>query len=281
MVILFEHVFTDIILQRGFAYFAEGAIRKLKREGHKIYATVGGSEDYAVYIELKNDGIESLHCSCPHFQGGHNCKHLAAVFYALDETVVEDGELEVYSDLSLALEILKSLPKEDMIDFFRNELEWNEDLRARFLSLYQGRGSLSESLYHRQIDSVFQHHLGHQDYIDYDQVDSFSSDVRDILSSITNLLAAEEYHSAWNLAEHLVENMSTLAIDDSMGTTSWIMGELIDLVKRILDEGPASMQDNIFEWLYAGLREDFFDAHAREWTDVLMVYFFKEDQLQR
>ena len=123
------------------------------------------------------------------------------------------------------------------MDFFRSVLEWNEDLRTRFLNLYQGRGSLSESLYHRQIDSVFAHHLGRQDYIDYDQVDSFSSDVRDILSSITDLLAAEEYHTAWNLAEHLVENMSTLAIDDSMGTTSWIMGELIDLVKGILDEG--------------------------------------------
>ena len=281
MAILFEHLFTDIILERGFAYFEEGAIRRLKGEGHQIYAKVEGSEDYSVYITLKDDGIESLDCSCPYFQGGHNCKHLAAVFYALDETEAEEGELEVYSDLSLALTILESLPKEDLMDFFRSVLEWNEDLRTRFLNLYQGRGSLSESLYHRQIDSVFAHHLGRQDYIDYDQVDSFSSDVRDILSSITDLLAAEEYHTAWNLAEHLVENMSTLAIDDSMGTTSWIMGELIDLVKGILDEGPASMQDNIFEWLYAGLREDFFDDHAREWMDVLMIYFFKEDQLQR
>jgi uncharacterized Zn finger protein len=50
LAVLFEHVFTDIILRRGFAYFAEGAIRKLKREGNQIYATVKGSENY----RLKN-----------------------------------------------------------------------------------------------------------------------------------------------------------------------------------------------------------------------------------
>ena len=281
MAILFEHLFGNIILARGSDYFAEGAVSHLKREHNQIWATVQGTEDYAVYIELKDDGLESLDCSCPYFLGGHNCKHLAAVLYALAQEPRKDGQLEVRSDLSLALEILESLQEEDILDFFGSELERNEDLRTRFLSIYQERGTLSESLLHRQIDSVFQHHLGHGGYIEYDLVDAFSSDVHDIISSIGHLVEEEEYQSAFTLVQHLVEEVSSLEIDDNMGTTTWIMGNLIDIIKRILDEGPDSLQLSIFEWLYPGLREGIFRDHFSEWTDVLMMHFSDEDQLQK
>ncbi|HBN96186.1 MAG TPA: hypothetical protein DDZ66_07785 [Firmicutes bacterium] len=200
MTILFEHLFRDHILQRGYSYFQDGAVHNLKRDRNQIWATVQGSEDYTVYIELKDDGIEILECSCPYFQDSHNCKHLAAVLYALDE---EDGELEVRSDLSLSLEILESLPQEDIIDFFGRELQINEALRTRFLSMYQERGILSESLYLRQIDSVFRFHLGSSGYIEYDEVDAFSSDVNAIISSIQELIDKEEYTSACTLTQLL------------------------------------------------------------------------------
>ena len=103
MAILFEHLFSDIILERGSDYFTAGAIRHLKREHKQIWATVQGAEDYAVYIELKDDGLESLDCNCPYFLDGHNCKHLAAVLYALGQEPGEDGQQEVRSDFSLAL----------------------------------------------------------------------------------------------------------------------------------------------------------------------------------
>lgn len=278
MTILFEHLFRDHILQRGYSYFQDGAVRNLKRDRNQIWATVQGSEDYTVYIELKDDGIEILECSCPYFQDSHNCKHLAAVLYALDE---EDGELEVPSDLSLSLEILESLPQEDIIDFFGRELQINEALRTRFLSMYQERGILSESLYLRQIDSVFRFHLGSSGYIEYDEVDAFSSDVNAIISSIQELIDKEEYTSACTLTRHLVDKVSRLEIDDSSGTISWIARNLIDILKRILDEGPGFLHQAVFDWLYPGLREGELGDISGDLTDVLMMYFFEEGQLHK
>ncbi len=278
MTIMFEHLFRDHILQRGYDYFQNGAVCNLKRDTNQIWAVVQGSENYDVYVELKDDSIASLDCTCPYFQDSHNCKHLAAVFYALEEG---DSELGVRSDLSLSLEILESLPPEDMREILGRELEFNEDLRTRFLSMYQEPGRSNESLLLREIDSVFRFHLGSAGYIEYDEVDAFSSDVHGIISSIKNLVDEEKYESAFTLAWRLVNQVSTVAIDDSLGTTTWIMGELIDIVKRILDEGPDFLHQVIFGWLCSGLEEGMFHDHSSQWTDVLMIYFSAEDQLHK
>lgn len=278
MPVLFEHLFREHILQRGYSYFQDGAVCNLKRDKNQIWATVLGSEDYDVYMELQGDGIASLDCTCPYFQDSHNCKHLAAVFYALEE---DDKDLGVRSDRSLSLEILESLLPEDMIDFFGRELEVNGDLRTRFLSMYQERGSLSASLQLREIESVFKFHLGSSGFIEYDEVDAFSSDICGIISSIGDLIDEGEYKSAFTLARRLVDKVSTVALDDSMGTTTWIMGDLIDIVKRILDEGPDHFHQVMFEWLYSGLKEGIFHEHSSAWTDVLMMYFSEEDQLHK
>ena len=70
--------FTSVILGRGWDYYLEGAVGRLKIEGGSIItATVEGSEDYSVRIDITN--FPKCRCDCPY--GGY-CKHKAAVLFA-------------------------------------------------------------------------------------------------------------------------------------------------------------------------------------------------------
>ena len=95
--ILLNDLFSAKIRRRGLAYKNEGRVRNLKIEADKISAEVKGSESYDVEIEF--DEFEDIHlsCSCPYFETS-NCKHLAAVFYELNDNGYFNGENFYYPE---------------------------------------------------------------------------------------------------------------------------------------------------------------------------------------
>lgn len=69
--------FDIAILERGWTYFKEGAVRDIQVEGTSIIkARADGTSKYKVTLDLKTFTRSS--CSCPY---GYNCKHMAAVLY--------------------------------------------------------------------------------------------------------------------------------------------------------------------------------------------------------
>ena len=80
-----KELFAPHILQRGRAYYREGAVETLQREGGIVKAAVLGSERYRVEIDLEDEQIAGWSCDCPYALDGTPCKHLAAVFYELDD----------------------------------------------------------------------------------------------------------------------------------------------------------------------------------------------------
>ena len=75
-----KNKFSNVILQRGKNYYNAGYVRNLKMEDNLITAEVGQTFYYDVSISVHDTGtIRSMSCDCPHFEGGYNCKHLAAV----------------------------------------------------------------------------------------------------------------------------------------------------------------------------------------------------------
>lgn len=84
-----KKLFEPHILQRGRAYYEEGAVETLYRDGDMVQATVLGSGRCQVEIELMRGEIADWSCDCPYGEDGTPCKHLAAVFYEL-ETMGEE-----------------------------------------------------------------------------------------------------------------------------------------------------------------------------------------------
>lgn len=80
----FDLELEDKIRARGLDYYENGAVEELEViHGNKYYATVRGSEQYAVEIALDTAGnITYQHCNCP-YDWGDVCKHEAAVLYLI------------------------------------------------------------------------------------------------------------------------------------------------------------------------------------------------------
>jgi len=75
-----KYNFQPHILDRGYDYYCDGAVRSIQKENDVISAVVRGSEDYEVEIAIEDEQITNLYCSCPYAEDGNNCKHEAGVF---------------------------------------------------------------------------------------------------------------------------------------------------------------------------------------------------------
>lgn len=71
---------TEQSFQRGLRYFEEGRVQIREASSSQIVATVIGTDNYRVEIDLDNF---SAVCNCPYDLEGY-CKHIVAAFLAID-----------------------------------------------------------------------------------------------------------------------------------------------------------------------------------------------------
>ncbi|MEO6131359.1 MAG: SWIM zinc finger family protein [Saprospiraceae bacterium] len=81
----FEDDIHRVVAELGKQYFDEGKIIMLKQTSDGWTATVEGNETYHVLLE-GHDVINTWHCTCP-FEHGPVCKHIAAVLFAVRDTI--------------------------------------------------------------------------------------------------------------------------------------------------------------------------------------------------
>lgn len=113
-----EKRFGSLILQRGKKYFEDGLVTIRQKIDTTYFAVVHGTEDYHVHLALNDLGrVSSMSCNCPYAQGGHYCKHEAALLYAIQEQVDQENfkahqrlqatdSNHAFSDFSKALETM-------------------------------------------------------------------------------------------------------------------------------------------------------------------------------
>lgn len=104
--------FNSTILSRGRQYYHEGRVKRLIHRDHEWFAAVKGSRSYNVIARIGEDGdIEDMECSCLYAYNGQNCKHMAALLYAVE---ADQKENDVQTELELAQQ---RMDKEDKVIF--------------------------------------------------------------------------------------------------------------------------------------------------------------------
>ena len=66
-----QEYFLPRILERGWNYYKDGAVQSLTTTPTGYRATVSGTEDYEVEIELNGDEIAEMYCGCPYADDGN------------------------------------------------------------------------------------------------------------------------------------------------------------------------------------------------------------------
>ena len=80
-----KDLFRTHILERGLNYYEEGYVTSLEETSTGYTAVVEGTEDYDVEIEIRDDRVYDMTCTCPYAEEGNYCKHMAAVLYEIEE----------------------------------------------------------------------------------------------------------------------------------------------------------------------------------------------------
>ena len=77
--------FEPTILERGKEYFDDERVDNVEISTNFVSAKVKGNKKYHVWISFDKE-LKPLRmsCTCPYFKN-NNCKHLAALFYHLDD----------------------------------------------------------------------------------------------------------------------------------------------------------------------------------------------------
>jgi uncharacterized Zn finger protein len=97
----FEEDIHVLVLERGKAYFDQGAVHELTRQDSGWSALVQGQKTYRVMLHGRNI-LEEWVCDCPDAHGPV-CKHVTAVLYAIRDKAVSEAytNLDELSDSQL------------------------------------------------------------------------------------------------------------------------------------------------------------------------------------
>jgi hypothetical protein len=210
---------TEQSFERGVNYWKQGRIQELDVDGERIRATVLGSRDYDVSIDLENDRIRTR-CCCPYDYAG-DCKHVVAVLLAVDDRDV-DGDTDSVTESTDTLPgsvdveaLVDQMAVDELREFLLGVLEDDHKLRDRFVAFAGEDAGKTVYDYKQEIGRLFEDAAGGGGMIGYDTHIDFTEyhDLAETHRKRGHVDAATDIYRA--LAETIRENMNR--IDDSSG----------------------------------------------------------------
>lgn len=228
-------------------YFKEARVRELNLSGGVAKATVRGTRNYRVEVDIDHD-FEST-CTCPYDFGGY-CKHIVATLIALAKDyqgVVERGKGEE----KRVDDAMQAMSAEQLRDFLKKEFLSNKVLKYNFMihatsEMEAGGRSLRD--YKEEIRALYDDasddgYIGYGDEIDF----TVFVDLGRRFAEKKNFVEAAKVYQA--LSEVIAENMNM--VDDSdgyYGDKFWqAIESLCSCINSLEGEGKAGYINNLFE----------------------------------
>ena len=266
-----EQYFESHILDRGWSYAREGAVEHITKDSGRIEAVVEGTEYYRVMIDREGDSLNSTYCSCPYAAKGNNCKHMAAVLYALDAgdiiadninrprntTGLEPSDSSATpknserleweeEDLPLPLDqLLEQASRQDLesvlLDLALEDVRMESHIRTRLSKnlITTNTGSLKWD-----IDNIFDTYT-YRGYIDYHAAFDFACDLMHFLENVADqLLTQKKYLELFDLTIYAYVRLGNCSIDDD-GEITQISKVCYEIWKKIISECPGEIRDRM------------------------------------
>lgn len=256
-------LFEKRVLARGCEYYEDGFVKDFLREADFIQATVQGSSDYDVLIDLLEGEIVDMHCDCPYAAEEKHCKHMAAVlFYAEDEPEAcsskalakcavpavkarEEAEQKICQLVERADEAL-------LRSFLTNALREDGRLLARFKQASGAAFTVADlQEYQRRICAIFDEYADRSGFIDYRQAEPFAEALTDFLEEeMAGLVKRRYYEEAFALTNDVFLQLADLEIDDSSGETTMLVSLCEDIWQEIYKQCDQKMKEKMLQWYF-------------------------------
>ena len=250
--------FAPLILMRGKKYFESGNVRRIQCCGNTYFAEVAGAEDYEVEITIGEDGIEDMDCTCPYAQGD-DCKHMAAVLFALESGNASVEELPPAKRPPIVSHVPVEIPWLEAIDHLpevvvRKELQKQADrdqrLKERLAVLYLGK--LPEGQLQNWKASLQEKAAEYTDRIGRIKAD----DVWEFMNELGNFLATklpllcevkavmDAFHLTWIVMETALE----WTLDDRNNEIESLFADCEEALRKIFSMSTEAQKEQILQW---------------------------------
>lgn len=278
----FEDLFQPHILMRGLDYFGSDHVIALEKVNQEYQAIVSGTVDYDVHISLNDYGtITYMSCTCPYAEDGHNCKHMAAVLFAINnddenEAIQSDNTGDTFEA------IVKKIDASDLERFILKELNENDKLAQNFKNYFsQYYNNISSQDYVYEVDSIFYKYLGREGFINYYQASDFGMEFSSYLTSITNLVYSEHKDIVLRVIQYLINRLKTVPMDDSLGTTTEIIDESLELLELLINETDVKdpLYSRIFNYIFKLYDDPDIYIYEERLSTLLGDFFLEETYL--
>ncbi|NLC54464.1 MAG: hypothetical protein GX769_01110 [Erysipelothrix sp.] len=296
--------FWPHILERGFNYYKQGLVSNLKLNNDFVNARVFGSKDYIVYIEVFENSVSLMECSCPHADSGENCKHMAAVLFKYQEEVNK----KIYSHSSEVIkesankqiqirqreinQLLDIVDTKALKEFLSKNFETNDSLFKQFKDLFVCEIiSYDISKLKKEIDKIIgdirpntysRYNYGYSyEFGDEENDDNYSFFmVNDFMSStIQEMIDKGQHNKAFELVNYLYLEISNQDIDSSFGELDAFFADCKVIWTDILAKSTDDFKESMFIWFKSQIESDLPDYFIEEIENFLFENYLEKAYL--
>jgi hypothetical protein len=209
---------------------------------------------------------------------------MAAVLFAINNDEDENEHvLTQPDDKEDAIEdIVNKIDSLELKRFIIKELNENEQLAQNFKNFFsQYYNNISSQDYIYEVDEIFYSYLGRDHFISYYQASDFSLEMSRYLTSITNLIHSDYGSIVLEVIKYLIKRLETVAIDDSLGTTTEIIDEALELLELLIDAMDVNdpLYSRIFDYILKLYDEPEIYIYDERWHSLLGDFFLEESYL--
>lgn len=281
--------FEKRILDRGRSYYNNRAVQNLRKTAEGYEAYVSGTVRYEVEIEMENGKVEYMFCDCPYADSGENCKHMAAVMYAIEKQ--ENGTIELNGksgrNKQTAKEnlqdIVDSIPEAELRDYVYNLAKDNKSIENYIRINY---GSSIDAEYMKNLKKDLRaiiRRYSDDGFIAWEDVFDYISDVEAFMkTNIESMIDKNFLVEAFELTNYVLDKITNQPMDDSDGGIVAVAGDCKDYWLEIMEKADDKSKDKMFRWFNNKLLKHQLDDFIEDVVyEFIMKNFAEEKYLEK
>ena len=266
-----QKYFDSKILDRGLEYFESGAVSGLNKKGAIWRATVtGGSRSYEVAVPDSLDASSSS-CTCPYFAGGKNCKHIAAVMFAVESGATDEPAPAKKTSLADAISQLSDAEKNAIIERLAAE---SELLRRQILATVTGTDAKQAKRDIQKTTTDLMKVYERSGYIEWRDSMDFENEYLGSIDAIVGpFFTHEDVAGLLELVIPRLVQLQRVRIDDSNGFFSEALYAIMRHIAFVLEKGSAAQRKKLFKLLQGFIEKN-------PGRDRGHIYWFEKEQVE-
>jgi uncharacterized Zn finger protein len=197
---------ADLLQAAGERSYSRGleyvdAVRNLRIGAAEITATVYGTDEYEIVLDLDADGVTG-ECSCPYGQEGFFCKHLVAAGL----TVLRRGgdlpqQRAAAASKAQALDAwLDGLSRADLLTLVHEQIREDRSMRRRLELRAAAAGADPGDLQARVEELLDVYAVSRRGYLEYSDAKAYSSHIDQVVDVIDELVGTGQAAAAVGVA---------------------------------------------------------------------------------